>query len=66
MLSVLLLLLNCSRKLALDLRYWRTLLAAVRWLVKGRELYQESAATENEIPGRVASAAYINDRTIAL
>jgi len=60
-----LLLLKCSRKLAVDLRYWRTLLAAVRWLVRGQELYRQSAATANEISGRVASAAYINEPTIA-
>ena len=55
----------CSRMLAVDLRYWRTLLAAVRWLVKWEELYRESAATANEISGRGASAAYINEPTIA-
>jgi len=42
-----------------------TLLAAVRWLVKGQEVYQKSAVTVNEISGRVASAVYINEPTIA-
>jgi len=39
-------------------------LVAVRWLVKGQELYQQSAATANKISGRVANAAYINEPTI--
>jgi len=38
---------------------------AVRWLVKGWELNQQRAATANEILGQVASAAYINEPTIA-
>jgi len=52
-----LLLLKCSRKSAVDLGYWRTHLAEMRWLVKGRELYRQSAATANEIVGRVRSAS---------
>jgi hypothetical protein len=57
--------LKWSQKSMVDLRYLRTHLAVVGWLVKGRELTQQSAATANEISGRVASATYINELTIA-